>query len=460
LRAVLQEAGLWTELERDAAGRIVLDAACLRQPAARSLSGLTERLSQDAFVRWLTQVLEAGIFEPPPPPSADVIILPLAQLLGRSPAAVVFPGADESAFKLVPDRAGPWTVAQRVALGLATRAETAAQTEAAWHSALRAPVVDVVWRTSQRGETVMASPLVLARLLAGAEQGEDPRSLRNLQPRPGGMPGPGGQALPLARLSASAYADLRQCPYRYFAGRLLNLDSADEIDEELDKRDFGQWIHAVLADFHRALALDPEASRPTRQVLADAAAEQAMQVLRFSDAEFLPYRASWPEVREAYLDWLAGHEKAGHRFVAGELARERRLDGVVLHGRLDRVDRASDGGLVLLDYKTESRQRAADRVKIGSEDVQLPFYAALLEQPPRSASYLSIAEGAVHAHAHEDIEAASARLVQGLQSDLLRIAAGAPLKALGVGQACTYCRSRGLCRKDSWAATGEGSSDV
>ncbi len=59
-------------------------------------------------------------------------------------------------------------------------------------------------------------------------------------------------ALPLATLSATAYDDLRHCPYRFFALRQLGLRSRDELDAELGKRDFGTWLHAVLGTFHEA----------------------------------------------------------------------------------------------------------------------------------------------------------------------------------------------------------------
>ena len=42
-------------------------------------------------------------------------------------------------------------------------------------------------------------------------------------------------------------------------------------------------------------------------------------------------------------------------------------------------------------------------------------------------------------------------LIEGIQHDMARIAAGAPLPALGEGSVCDYCAVRGLCRKDMWA---------
>ena len=53
-----------------------------------------------------------------------------------------------------------------------------------------------------------------------------------------------------ARLSASAYQDLRDCPYRFFALRQLRVSDAPELEAEPDQRDLGNWLHAVLKVFH------------------------------------------------------------------------------------------------------------------------------------------------------------------------------------------------------------------
>ena len=57
------------------------------------------------------------------------------------------------------------------------------------------------------------------------------------------------------QLSASSYEDLRRCPYRFFALRMLGLKEADEIEAEVDKRDFGTWLHGVLTVSYTHLTL-------------------------------------------------------------------------------------------------------------------------------------------------------------------------------------------------------------
>ena len=273
------------------------------------------------------------------------------------------------------------------------------------------------------------------------------------------MPGPIAAALTVDTLSASAYQDLRSCPYRYFALRQLRLREADELDVELGKRDFGLWLHAALRNFHVALATTSATDPGERLALIDAAAAQATVSQGLSEAEFLPFASIWPRVRQAYVAWLAEHEAEGAVFAEAEAEHELPLGGLRLHGRIDRIDRLRDGRALVIDYKTESRKTTVARVKAGSEDVQLPFYAALLSDDTLEAMYLHIGETSPTEPLRQpDIVALRDALVQGVQDDLQRIAAGAPLPALGRGTACDYCAARGLCRKDHWASDDSGAA--
>src|SRR5690606_8599592 len=169
-------------------------------------------------------------------------------------------------------------------------------------------------------------------------------------------------------------------------------------------------------------------------------------------ADFLPYRAQWPALREGYLRWLHAHEAQGHRFAEAESERAATAGRWALQGRLDRIDHSPDGVPLLIDYKTEGRPRTEARVKLPFEDTQLAFYAALVGGDGVRAGYLSINDArsgdAVRLLEQPELMAARDGLLQGLVHDLDRIAAGAVLPALGEGATCDHCAARGLCRKD------------
>ncbi|MDB5967343.1 MAG: nuclease family protein [Polaromonas sp.] len=451
LRAALDAAGQWQPLADDAAGAAVLDALRVHGDQESALpEGL--RMSLHEFTSWANQTLEAASFSPTHPPEAQVVILPLSQLLGRPLQAVVLPGADEVRLAVSPEPPGAWTPAQRELLGLPSRVQTADAVRASWDYALRMPAMDVLWRTSDGGERLMPSGFVQEVLLRQSPpMANDPRIRRELAVQPTPRPLPTGDAFPVSRLSASAYEDLRRCPYRFFALRQLRLQEAEELESELGKREFGNWLHMLLHGFHEALKAAPTPDPSARLAMINIAAEGAAMTLGLADSEFLPFAAIWPRVRDGYLQWLAGHEAAGATYVEGEAWKEMAYGGITLLGKVDRIDHLADGSRLVMDYKTEARTTTQERVRDGREDTQLAFYAALLPDDTLSAAYVNLGErGATRPYDQPEIVQLRDELVDSILVDVSRIAAGAPLPALGEGKACEYCAARGLCRKDFW----------
>ena len=455
LRTLLQGCGLWPLLAADVAGNAVIDALGLSDealadwrdwPAAQRRMGLAE------FTRWVGEALEAASFRPPHPAAAQVVVLPLTQLLGRPFAALVLPGADEQRLPAAPEPPGPWSAAQRQALHLPTREDLRDAQAAAWALALRVPQVDVLWRnTDDSGEPLLPSPLVQAlQLQELAALGAEGREARFIQIRPTERPQPRGDALPTQPLSASGYEMLRACPYRFFALRQLGLAEEGELDVDIDKRDWGNWLHDTLRGFHEALRVAPDADRLT---LIDAAAEAATEALGpgLEPGEFMPFAVAWPTLRDAYLQWLAKHEAGGAQFKLAEESIDTQRGPLRLKGQIDRIDEVTDGATLLIDYKTEPLARTRDRIKAGTEDTQLPFYALLSGADAPRAAYLNLAEREVPSlHELPELPMLAAQLYEGMAYDLARIAAGEPLPALGEGSVCGWCDARGLCRKDFW----------
>ena len=484
----LHATGQWAALQADSAGRDCVQALHLLQPDA--LADHSAPISLAEFTAWASDCLENASFKPSlgaAAPAAQVIVLPLAQVLARPFAAIVIAGADEQRLPASPEPVGAWTRAQRAALGLPTREALAAEQQRVWACAMQLPQVDVLWRTAEGESALQPSPLLLqwqagqaavhaasdapADLFAVslaplhatqaastiAHYAADPRRTVSVPAAPTHMPTPVAGALRVTSVSASSYSDLRACPYRFFALRLLGLQDAPELDTEVDKRDFGSWLHSVLGEFHTRRKTNPTLNAADDAALIDqCATDQSMP-----GPGFVPYAAAWPQVRASYLAWLTQHEAEGWQFDQAELAQkishpqadQLQLD-LQLVGRLDRVDRLSRGPMAgtayVLDYKTESSQASKNKVKNPMEDTQLAFYAALLGEDDLHAAYINLAERDCKTTPQPDIMAARDALLHGMAHDVQRIHAGAALPALGEGSACDFCAARGLCRKDMW----------
>lgn len=455
LRLALQAAGQWKTLFADIAGQASIEALHLNQPpdakpGDESAFPGAVRMSLRDFTSWVNQTLEAASFTPEHPDHAQVVILPLSQLLGRPLQAVVLPGADEVRLAVSPEPPGNWTTAQRALLGLASREELAAAQRTAWLYALRMPHVDVLWRTSEAGERLMPSGFVQEVLLQQAPAlAADPRIRRVLAEQPTLLPAPAGDALPINRLSASAYEDLRRCPYRFFALRQLGLQEPEELEGELGKREFGNWLHILLDSFHEALKEADVQDLPTQIAMINTAADAARIKLGLTDSEFLPFAAIWPRIRAGYLQWLFTHQATGARFTEGEVWKEMPLGSITLIGKLDRIDLLANGNRMVLDYKTEGAEKTRERINAAQEDTQLAFYAALLEDDTLTAAYINLGEkDGSRTFEQTDIVGLRDQLIECIRSDMSRIAGAMPLRALGEGTACEYCSARGLCRKD------------
>ncbi len=450
LRQLLGHSGQWDGLLADVAGQAVMDAIGLQQDDTPAFDGQWQRMNLSAFTRWVGVCLESALFQPVHPAQAQVVVLPLAQLMGRSLAALVLPGADERHLPASPAPPQPWNARQRQLLGLPSRESLMAGVRHAWSEVLGHGRVDVLWRRSENGESLMPSTLVQSLMLQGlGTDGQDARQMHAVQAKAARPAQASGERLPILQLSASAYDDLRTCPYRFFALRQLGLRDEEEIDSPLDRRDVGNWLHATLRDFHESLRQAPVSSPDERARLFDEAAQRALSDAVLDAAEFLPYAASLPGLRDGYLTWLQDHELAGHGFDQAEQWRERVMGDIKLIGQIDRIDRDAQGRAFLIDYKSENVEKTRTRLKKPEEDTQLAFYAALVDEEAVEAAYLSLGErGQTEAFRLPDVPALRDQLLAAVQDDLSRLRAGHALLALGEGQACSHCQARGLCRRD------------
>ena len=471
LGAALRASGAWPVLQADDAGQQVLAALGLAPlPVPGSAWDANRRgpaMALDEFSSWVDAVLEQAPYLPSAAGAiaAQVVITPLAQAMLRPFAAVVMPGVD--ATHLGPGAAPPALLGETLglALGLPGSAARRDAQVLAFAQALRAPRSSLLRRRTDANDPLAASPL-LERLALCAQRADaalaawaDPRLTRTLPAQPIVRPAPQASLKLPERISASACEALRACPYRFFALHVLGLREPDELDDELEKRDYGTWLHRVLFEFHCSRGEPEAAPVEVAKLLATGSAQQA--AMGFAAADFLPFAAAFKRFAPGYIVWLHGRDTAGARWVDGELnasVRPSQMQGVELHGRIDRIDSVPGRGgaaTQLIDYKTDSTQSLRSRVRQPLEDTQLAFYAALLAgQTPGAieAMYLGLddAKGIVPVP-HPHVADSARQLVAGLAADFEQMQGGAGLPALGEGSVCEHCEARGLCRRDHWA---------
>jgi ATP-dependent helicase/DNAse subunit B len=186
------------------------------------------------------------------------------------------------------------------------------------------------------------------------------------------------------------------CPFRFAAAHVLQVAPLYEPEDELDSARRGQLYHTILARAAVRWRQQQIAPIPAHAVQAlavlDATTSEVLQTapadLGFSPTIFWEWEQADVRRRlQAALEQLIAQESDWHDFTPalieqgfGGKARHAALQvttphgSVLVRGRIDRIDRAPDGRLAVIDYKSSATPRPLGETLQG-RDLQLPLYA-------------------------------------------------------------------------------------
>jgi probable DNA repair protein len=226
------------------------------------------------------------------------------------------------------------------------------------------------------------------RLLAAADPGWYAASL----PTPGVLEtianDPAPRVRPDERIRGGARTVQQQAtePFSAFARGRLGVRELETIAPGLSPSAGGRIVHAAL---HRLLA-----AKPTSAELAGwSPVERASRIERAIDLALEPEQRHADAVLhrlfafertrlERLLDAFLDAELSRRAFSIDSVEADMRLvaHGVTLHLRVDRIDRLSDGSLLVMDYKTGAVKHLVDRGG-APVDLQLAVYASAIDGP-------------------------------------------------------------------------------
>jgi ATP-dependent helicase/nuclease subunit B len=172
-----------------------------------------------------------------------------------------------------------------------------------------------------------------------------------VQPVARPMPKPGPKRRP-DTLSVTQIETWMRDPYGIYARHILKLRPLDPIDQDPDLSDLGTIVHEAL---HRFVAAYPD-------TLPGDALDRLLAIGR---EKFEPFESKpavmafwWPRF-EKIARWFVENEEVlrpslerSHTEVEGKLSIPEVKPAFVLKARADRIDRLSNGELVVIDYKT------------------------------------------------------------------------------------------------------------
>lgn len=454
----LDALGMRESLEADAAG---IQVIALLDLLARECAAMSHPFSFAEWRAFLSMQMESTPFVPE---QADrrVAMLQLNGARLRTFDAVLMVGADADHLPSQINETLFFANAVRRELGLATREmQQCAQLRDFAELLSANPELVLSWQSHRNGEPNPVSTWIERLQLTLERAGAPALAMHNaaiaaqrLRPVPQTVPAPAAPGLLPERLSASGYNSLVACPYQFFATRMLGLNILDELSDMPEKRDYGDWLHQILRQYHETVR-DRKTVMAQREKLLRDISEKVFGKALAQSAAALGYYARWQKVIPAYLDWANERESKGWSFVIGEQRFDKTLNWpqgqIRLHGYIDRIDENSEGERAVLDYKTKALQPLRDKLK-DVEDHQLAFYGLLSDLPVAAGHYVALEvtkdkTGDVEAKNYADWQAL---LEAQIVSSIGAIAAGAALSATGIEQICVYCDVRGLCRKGAW----------
>ncbi len=494
LQKNLQEAGMVQRLEKDAAGKQLLEV----------LKGfdLSSGVYKDVKMRlpeWLsllkTVIEEASYEEAGKEAQATLSILPLSSTRLRQFDAVVLVGCDEQqlpAFSEPPlffsDTLNRYLKSSTIAAQYIQQARDLSQLLVSCKN------VDLLWQSKSKGGEPLRPSAWIQRLQVNLKDWQiinaKPEAYEGKsQPIVMSLSTPDQDLAIPVTVSPSAYKALRDCPYRYYVSSLLGLRKAKEFEEGFDASLAGQTLHALLKTFFQALKTEEEKSHsPIHQ--SNEARRQWMidHLMRYSEKEFerliagdarvLGTLRDWQKQSPSFIDWQIEREHQGWRYHDAELPIGFTLsltdpDGVQrdirIAGRADRFDihESDSTAAAVIDYKNQKMKKIVDRSDNILDDPQLLIYARAANEneiaahlPGRTvgqAQWVTLKaeldkgeDKMIRTHVVEDMPNAMVQFSEQIEKDLNNLWARKPMQAFAPDSVCQYCEARGICRKGMW----------
>ena len=186
-------------------------------------------------------------------------------------------------------------------------------------------------------------------------------------------------APPLKKISVTAFRDYLQCPFRFYLRRVRRMAALDLEKAELDARDFGNLMHEALRVWG-----DDEKLRTCGEesVLREALLATLEGKIRahYGRELTLPLVIQFESARQRLRQAAAvqaAEFAAGWRIEAVEQPFNLSINGLMVGGKIDRIDRHIDGRVRVLDYKTSDSPITPAQAHWGSVDATSPPWTRL-----------------------------------------------------------------------------------
>jgi ATP-dependent helicase/DNAse subunit B len=257
--------------------------------------------------------------------------------------------------------------------------------------------------------------------------------------------------------SASQLTQLGQCPFKWFANKLLKLAEVEEAEADLSHSLKGSLYHKVLELALKAFQDEPSINFTEDDNLRTWFIQAERHIADEKKINFTQFPA-WEHQRWEHIQTLKRAMENPEflpdaaEILGLEIDFEQEFAGLKIRGRVDRLDRRDDG-LVLIDYKSGAKvpNGIKDHEGKAKIDLQLPLYQAVGAtslypgEPIQKTMYYSIAKA-------KDIspkkKISEGDLVEIIERFKVHFDTGSyPVAPDQDQEACKYCAHDSVCRR-------------
>ncbi len=483
----LKPIGLYTTLSNDDAGKQIIN---LFEDQVTHFKLVDNKLSWSESRRFMSRIFDQQNYKPPIPQlinQASVTFCSLEQSRLQQFDALIIASVDKNNFPGTNNNYVFFNEQVRTELNIPTWRDDHARHLHQFRCLLdAADQILITVQTEKNGEIMTPSPwleaietfyymaygkhLTNTNLQHLTEQDSTTVKKRSEIPFPAQSIQPGPVLLPEIKpdsISISQYQSLIDCPYQYFVLSCLKLSQTNELKEELSKADFGSLVHQSIHAFFSNLSSIPGPFNKTvtthnRKEAEDTLCSISKQVFaqssdNESDENFNNklWLQRWLNLVPKFIEWESKRQ-ANYLPKDHEISKKYNIDETSqIHGRLDRVDRSSEG-YAIIDYKTGITP--TKKSIIAGEQVQLPMYALLNEgntnEKTTQVEFVAIGDNntvkSIAVIKDNELDNLKNEHLHRLQSFFKSLQQDIPLTALANNDTCERCDAFGVCRKSFW----------
>ncbi len=256
-------------------------------------------------------------------------------------------------------------------------------------------------------------------------------------------------------VTASFYQRVMNCPYQAFLYDILCVKKPFPVTEGVTKAEFGQLVHRVL---EKVVVFKKCHPNQTWHDCLMQVTDSLWQPVLEEDPYWQAWYVYWCSLIPVISEWFDKREQANWQTIGIEqhinkLKHNSRGEEFELVGNIDRLDtKVEDGQQIteILDYKLRSSKHIIRKDIESGEEIQLPFYAQLLDELEPKTSYVFLEDQPIREVSINHLFELSEKIMERWFDIVNDTRNGISWPANGTTKTCEYCQYQGVCRRQYW----------